>query len=191
MELTSSPFMGAFMDVLTVYDLIILSGVLVWFVYFPFGGFMAHVSGPVSSMPGSTHAVVRGSTRCDDHPNRLAVKRIQGETDSFGAEYHDLCQECVDKMRRAEAQRREELGTCDWCGTSGVRVLNRRDMDEGMSGPIYKVCGDCIARELAALDEELEEGDPYRFAFDEDDSEDTRRYKADRNRGYCGYPQRR
>lgn len=154
MEALANPFM----DVLTIYDWILLSGVLVWFIYFPFGGFMAHVSGPVSSMPGSMHVVVPG-TRCDDHPGRMAVRRVQGETDSFGAEYHDLCQSCFDKFQRAVAKQREQLGTCDWCGTSGVRVTNRRDMDEGMSGPIYKVCGDCIAKELARLDEELQDAD--------------------------------
>lgn len=34
---------------------------------------------------------------CDDHPDRPATHRVQGETDSFGCEYIDWCQECHDK----------------------------------------------------------------------------------------------
>jgi len=31
---------------------------------------------------------------CDDHQDRPATHRIQGETDSFGCEYIDWCDEC-------------------------------------------------------------------------------------------------
>jgi hypothetical protein len=47
---------------------------------------------------------------CDQHPDRLAVVRLQGETDSFGAELNDMCTECRDAYR-------EYLRTAD---TSGV-----------------------------------------------------------------------
>lgn len=36
---------------------------------------------------------------CDDHPDVPAVARVQGETDSFGCEMHDLCQACLDELR--------------------------------------------------------------------------------------------
>jgi hypothetical protein len=52
-------------------------------------------SSRVFSRSGSLHRVPSGMT-CDDHPERLAVKRVQGETDSFGCEYIDWCQECYD-----------------------------------------------------------------------------------------------
>lgn len=38
--------------------------------------------GPVSSMPGAASPVLAGET-CDEHPDRPAVRRRQGETDSF------------------------------------------------------------------------------------------------------------
>jgi hypothetical protein len=46
---------------------------------------MGEVTGPISTLPGHSHQVPDG-TVCDDHPDRPAVARIQGETDSFGAE---------------------------------------------------------------------------------------------------------
>jgi hypothetical protein len=44
---------------------------------------MSDVTGPISSLPGSTHAAPTAGM-CDDHPDRPAVARVQGETDSFG-----------------------------------------------------------------------------------------------------------
>lgn len=34
--------------------------------------------------------------RCDEHPDRLAVARLQGATDAFGAKLIDGCAECRD-----------------------------------------------------------------------------------------------
>lgn len=111
---------------------------------------MAHVSGPCSTLPGSGHDVPPG-TMCDDHPDRPAVARVQGETDSFGAEYIDMCQECLDEHRANKADPANSLGTCEWCGTKGVRVRPRRDYDEGMCGRVYDVCDDCVAKEIRPL----------------------------------------
>jgi hypothetical protein len=52
---------------------------------------MADVTGPISTLPGSSHHDVPDGMMCDDHPDRPAVTRLQGETDSFGSEMHDLC----------------------------------------------------------------------------------------------------
>lgn len=128
---------------------------------------MADVSrGSVSSMPGSYHALPDGST-CDQHPDRPAVKRVQGETDSFGCEYVDMCQECVDAHR---AYREEELARpkyCCWCKQTKVGVRKHRDLDEGMAGPLYDVCAECIHKENEAAAKELEESGYYdRYAFD-------------------------
>lgn len=56
-------------------------------------------SGRVMTRTGSHHKVPAGAT-CDDHPDRPAVHRVQGETDSFGCEYIDWCQECYDKYQQ-------------------------------------------------------------------------------------------
>lgn len=39
---------------------------------------MADVTGPISTLPGASHAVPDG-TKCDRHPRRKAVARIQGD----------------------------------------------------------------------------------------------------------------
>lgn len=110
---------------------------------------MAHVSGPCSSMPGSVHRVPLG-TMCDDHPDRLATKRIQGETDSFGAEFIDCCDECESRILDDKMS-----GTCDWCHTYAEELRPRRDFEEGISGPVYQVCCACVKKENDALTDEL------------------------------------
>ena len=62
---------------------------------------MADVTGPISSLPGKRHELPKGA-KCDEHPERDAVARVQGETDSMGCEMLDLCQECLDDLRAWE-----------------------------------------------------------------------------------------
>ena len=115
-----------------------------------------HVSsGPVSSMPGSNHELPPGSM-CDDHPTVPAVRRIQGETDSFGCEYHMMCQACLDEHRKHLQAARDEPGCCDWCSELKTGLRPRRDYEEGMAGPVYRVCGDCIKKENEEAQEELD-----------------------------------
>ena len=97
---------------------------------------MGDITGPILSLPGSGHATPDGMM-CDDHPDRPAVARIQGETDSFGCEMNDLCAECVAAIRLHTV-----IGQCDWCKQESG-LVPQRDFDEGMCGPVYYVCGDC------------------------------------------------
>lgn len=113
--------------------------------------------GPVSSMPGSLSSPPAGAM-CDDHPEVPAYKRVQGETDSFGCEYHDLCDACV--IRIAAALREEKAGVCSWCNSQAQDLRPHRDLDEGMAGPIYQVCRACRDKEAEALIEELMLQDP-------------------------------
>ena len=76
---------------------------------------MAEVTGPTRLLPGQS-TNVPPNTMCDTHPDRLAIARIAGEVDSFGAELHDCCQECVDEIKNAPPL----TGTCDWCKTPNV-----------------------------------------------------------------------
>lgn len=103
--------------------------------------------GRVSTLPG---AVSGTDEQCDDHPERKAVKRVQGETDSMGCEYIHLCKECLDKI----ALPIRISGHCDWCKCESDSLRHRRDVDEGMSGPVYRVCGPCIEKENKAIAEE-------------------------------------
>lgn len=105
---------------------------------------MASVTGPISTLPGSSHLLPEG-TMCDDHPDVFAVKRLQGETDSFGSEMFDACQSCVDEQERYIKEARS--GNCEWCGKSSDHLSNRRDYDEGSCGPIYRVCLPCIRKQ--------------------------------------------
>jgi hypothetical protein len=110
---------------------------------------MADVTGPISTLSGASHAVPDGMA-CDQHPDRPAVVRIQGETDSFGCEMHDICQECLDSERAARnspeaAEWRK--GTCEWCKNPADDLRDRRDYEEGSCGRVYRVCGACVKRD--------------------------------------------
>jgi hypothetical protein len=124
---------------------------------------MGDVTGPISTLPGARHDLPEGAT-CDQHPDRPAVARVQGETDSFGSELWDMCQECLDEHRREM----DHSGLCDWCHQHKPRLRPRRDHEEGMYGRVYEVCDDCIKRVEAEL--ALEDDD--RFGGYEDDYED-------------------
>lgn len=113
--------------------------------------------GPVATLPGSSHDIPEGA-KCDFHPARPAHVRIQGETDSFGCEYHVVCLECAREMRK---ERRNRIGTCEWCKADDVHVRSTRDYEEGMAGRVYDVCTPCrrkqdddTAAELAEYDDD-------------------------------------
>ena len=117
---------------------------------------MAHISkGPVSSMPGAVKAVIEGHT-CDTegHEDRPSFKMVQGETDSFGCEYMDLCEECYKAF--LEKPDEKVICTCEWCKAENVEVFPTRDFDEGMYGPVYSVCIACRRKQIEDAEEELE-----------------------------------
>jgi hypothetical protein len=80
---------------------------------------------------------------------------MQGETDSFGSEMHDLCAECTEKAREEP----HYIGTCDWCSASEVVLNPRRDYEEGMAGRVYYVCQPCITRSNARIAAEFDDDD--------------------------------
>lgn len=122
---------------------------------------MSYVSsGPVSSMPGSIHTPP-ALQMCDSHPTEFAVHRVQGETDSMGAEYHDMCRSCYDKFKASVAASAEEDTTCDWCLAVTKDCRPTRDYDEGSSGRIYTVCGACRSCQSREALAELEENDEW------------------------------
>lgn len=117
---------------------------------------MADVTGPISTLPGSRHECPAGAM-CDSHPDRQAVARIQGETDSFGSEMIDACQECADEILQAKNDAR--IGRCDWCKAEATDLRPKRDWEEGSAGRVYDVCGACVRKENEQLRAELEESD--------------------------------
>lgn len=112
---------------------------------------MTDTTGPLNTLPGAQHALPAGA-RCDDHPEIEAVARVQGETDSMGAELHDLCQVCVDRLKTRNRWR----GICEWCLHLATDLRFRRDYEEGMSGPVYEVCGSCVSEENQRAHEYLD-----------------------------------
>lgn len=79
--------------------------------------------------------------------------RVQGETDSFGAEYFYFCQECFDKAQAEEEAKEPEEAQCDWCKKD--RLLSPvRDFDEGSNGPVYYVCSACADKQQRAIQDE-------------------------------------
>lgn len=134
---------------------------------------MADVTGPISTLPGALKCVPEGAT-CDDHPERPATHRMQGETDSFGSEMHDLCDECYREMRAAMNEPQEAF-PCDYCKVESSDLRPVRDPDEGMCGPVYYVCEECRRKQYARLEEEAREfdrGDDYDEYDDGDDWDD-------------------
>lgn len=138
---------------------------------------MADSVGPCSTLPGAVHKVPEG-IMCDDHPDRPATHRVQGETDSFGAELHDMCSECYDEHKKALAEERETLQFCEGCNTEQKDVRPVRDPDEGMAGPLYYRCAACRKRmydAFSAGDEDDHSSDcnpRYDDSYDDEEPED-------------------
>jgi hypothetical protein len=88
---------------------------------------------------------------CDEHPDRKATRRVQGETDSFGCEMYDFCDECFKEWKSHDVYSPEE---CDWCDKKANDIRPTRDYDEGMCGPVYYVCGPCRKRRDERVREE-------------------------------------
>ena len=127
---------------------------------------MADVTGPISTLSNSFHDLP-DSQMCDLHQDRKAVARVQGETDSFGSEMNDMCQECLDEHRaylRSPEAAEHRKGICEWCKNPADDLRDRRDYEEGMSGRVYRVCGECVKKEnqrLADEDEYYDNDDLY------------------------------
>lgn len=135
---------------------------------------MAEVTGPISTLSGASHDVPEGA-KCDEHPDRPAVARIQGETDSFGSELHDMCAECLeaDRAWRSSPEAAEwRKGQCEWCKNEAADLRDARDYDEGMTGRVYRVCGACIKRADDEARAELEANGYYDSDFDDYDDDD-------------------
>jgi hypothetical protein len=131
---------------------------------------MGDVTGPISSLPGSVLHELPKDARCDDHPDRPAVVRVQGETDSFGSEMHDLCEDCAKAEREYRRSPEACTGRCDWCKNDATDLRTTRDYEEGLSGPVYEVCGACIKRR----DDRLREEDDHYYDDPLDDDIDCR-----------------
>ena len=101
---------------------------------------MSAITGPISTLPGALHSVPDG-VMCDEHPDRPATHRMQGETDSFGCELIDMCDECHAEHKKEMAAYREQTrhGQCEWCQKAATDLRDRRDYEEGSCGRVSRV----------------------------------------------------
>lgn len=106
---------------------------------------MSYPNGPVRTLPGSRRTPDKGAM-CGEHPDVPSFKTIQGETDSFGAEFYEMCEACVKKFEEEREQSQNELSFCDWCKTQKTGCSFRRDLGESSTGPVYFVCPSCSAQ---------------------------------------------
>lgn len=104
---------------------------------------MADVIGPNSYLPGQLLKVPEGMM-CDDHEDRLATRRIVGETDSMGSELIDWCEECYTNYINEKETVDFTYNSCDHCNSTGIKTTKTRDPDEGLYGPVYDLCDACI-----------------------------------------------
>ncbi len=109
-------------------------------------------NGPVSSLPGHIKSAPLNA-KCDEHPERDSFRRVQGETDSFGCEYLDMCQECYTAYIE-EAKSADYSGRCDWCKKDTDHLYPHRDIEEGSSSRVYEVCRPCINKERQSWQDE-------------------------------------
>lgn len=80
---------------------------------------------------------------CDEHSERLSVKRIVGETDSFGSEFIEMCSECYEKHKEHKDDYLTEEVLCDICNVIKTGCRPTRDPGEGSSGRVYYACLSC------------------------------------------------
>lgn len=94
-----------------------------------------------------------------------ATVRVQGETDSFGAEYFHFCSDChvldqeIQKYQREQSA--DEPYDCDWCKKEVPfkDIRTTRDVDEGSNGPVYEVCSTCYKKQVEQIHEESNDFD--------------------------------
>jgi hypothetical protein len=92
------------------------------------------------TLPGFTIAGAEG--QCEQECGRPATCQVQGETDSSGAEWWNLCDVCA-----AAAGDPTIDGPCDWCKQDAGALRPIRDWEEGLGGPVYWVCAACAKKE--------------------------------------------
>lgn len=93
----------------------------------------------MNNLPGSVHEVKPG-VDCEDC-GKPATSLLQGETDSFGAEYHPLCDVCLRKTLNEMAVE-GHISKCDHCHIE-QETRAWRDFEEGSNGPVYYICSGC------------------------------------------------
>lgn len=120
---------------------------------------MAGIIGPNSYLPGQEYSN-NDKFMCDEHPDKKSTHRIISETDSFGSEIVDMCDECLAKYKESK-KNDDTSGECDWCKEYADKLIKHRNFEEGTTGIIYDVCGKCLEVESISLQNELNDSNEY------------------------------
>lgn len=109
----------------------------------------------MNNLPGAISRPDHGAP-CDQHAERVAIVRVQGETDSFGCEHIHMCEQC----KAAYDAHRECLGGANHTGPCGrcgqdLPLFPVRDWEEGSSGPVYYRCAPCKREFIHLRDADL------------------------------------
>ena len=77
----------------------------------------------------------------------------------MGAEYLDLCAECVAKMKGPVKPEDDIDASCDWCKSRSPysKLVPTRDYEEGSCGSVYYVCRKCIQKDNERYKKERDE----------------------------------
>lgn len=96
-------------------------------------------------LPGA-EITPKGNEKCDKHPDRESIITIVTETDSFGSETVEKCEECYKEYQYRKANPEpDDFYECEGagCDVCDETVKPHRDPEEGMSGPVYYWCSSC------------------------------------------------
>ncbi len=112
-------------------------------------------------LPGQSVSIQNDEwgTFCYTHHDVKATHRICSEADSFGAEYWNMCDQCWDERQKAIKAKNEDpeqWDSCRKCRKKVPRLSSYRDPDEGMHGPVYEACPDCVSKFWKRYQEECE-----------------------------------
>ena len=116
-------------------------------------------------------------TKCYTHHDVDATHRICSESDSFGSEYVNLCEQCWDAhlAHKEKVKSDESLWETCKCGNREPRMISYRDYEEGMHGSVYEHCSKCHAKMNARIAEEeayYDDDDDWCGSDDYDTSEE-------------------
>lgn len=120
------------------------------------------------NLPGSWTAYV-GDEPCQVCGEKAAA-RLQGETDSMGAEYSWWCDDHIQAVRDSLKASREVEHICDGCGAK-AKVYPSRCWEEGSNGPVYDWCSSCRDKNRQSLEDSISDEEKERWNRDDDDED--------------------
>lgn len=115
-------------------------------------------SASVAGKPGDAKEIGPGAVcTYEDGRETEAQWQVVTEADSFGVEYTYM-DNAMYEAYKADREAYTETLVCERCGSTD-NVQERRDPEEGSSGPLYDMCGTCHSGILQSLYGDMEDED--------------------------------